>query len=250
MQRRSLVVLSAGYLVGCAGLVGLGDALDFVDGHHSWDGSASDVAESDVHHLPDANAESDAGANADEGGDATASADGDARADADADVNASEVDARLDAPTTISWSNGFETAADRRQWFITGNAGIDIGAGFAHSGSDNGWVNTAVAGWNAINTIQSTGPATQCQVSAWIAASNTLVPGRGFFAVWDVKTVNGVPPSLNQAQLAPGNNGGYIQYAFSFTPPADGQVVIDVGIWGINDQIQWVRVDDFTLTCT
>ena len=146
-----------------------------------------------------------------------------------------------------TWFNGFESAGDRAQWFPTPAeaAGFDTEGGMAHSGIANGWVRPSDPGWKALNTIQPTGNTRHCVLTAWIAASSTVIRGPSDFAVWTLD----VKEHLADYVVQPGNDGDYVPVTLCFDVPKEQQVLIDVGLWGADGWDQWIRVDDFSMTC-
>src|SRR5678816_52520 len=50
----------------------------------------------------------------------------------------------------LVWTNGFE-GLQANDWWFAGNANIDVNAGLARTGQNNGWAHNW-QGWNAVNT--------------------------------------------------------------------------------------------------
>jgi hypothetical protein len=53
--------------------------------------------------------------------------------------------------------------------------GVDVNAGKAHSGQDNGWVaTTSSTGWGAIKETVSVSPNTDYRMTVWIRDSDNI----------------------------------------------------------------------------
>lgn len=82
----------------------------------------------------------------------------------------------------IVLQDGFEDQTSRSisapwQSEGTGPKGIDLGLGFAFSGSNNAWIRTADPGWNAITQRISVGPLTTYAVTAVVRTSENVRDG-------------------------------------------------------------------------
>jgi hypothetical protein len=142
------------------------------------------------------------------------------------------------------WTHGFE--GGNQSWWFAGGAGIDVGKGLAHTGSNNGWVR-GTQGWNAVNADVSTYPGATCTASAWLRWSDSLTGGYMSIRSWH----EGLP-IINEIALdgpAPKNPGhaDYNWYSFKFQADAYGALFY-VGLWG-NGQDAWIQVDDVVVVC-
>lgn len=144
------------------------------------------------------------------------------------------------------WTNGFE-GREADAWWTAGNAGVDVGKGLAHRGSNNGWVRSTT-GWNAVNTWVSTNPGEECHVTAWIRSSASI-NGYGYVSIRSEKEGSRV---LNEEKILGVDipiplESGYRYYSFDFT--ADGsRVLFYAGLWG-NGQDAWLQIDDVVVGC-
>jgi hypothetical protein len=164
---------------------------------------------------------------------------------ADTEVSDSH-DARV--PQTIHQTWTFEDAPDSG-WFFGGNAGYDIGAGFAHTGQDNVWVNAITKGiWNSVNVSFDPGAAkwggkvTTCDISAWIQTSPDFVGG--IMDVWD--HWGGTQLAHEPLPTSPSWQEQFYHIDVSASSGAGALLVF--GFWGTGTD-QWLRVDDVSLTC-
>jgi hypothetical protein len=78
-------------------------------------------------------------------------------------------------------NGGFEAPAGGPSgWDFEGTAnhGVDSGLGFAHSGSNNGWIRTSGTGWSADTQQVAVTPGRTYTFDAWIRSSGSLTDGR------------------------------------------------------------------------
>ena len=61
-------------------------------------------------------------------------------------------------------------------WSFEGTAahGVDAGLGFAHSGTNNGWIRCTCTGWSALTQQVPVTPGTTYTFSAWVRSSPSL----------------------------------------------------------------------------
>jgi hypothetical protein len=136
-----------------------------------------------------------------------------------------------------------------RGWFFAGQAGFDLGRGFAHTGANNAWVR-GITGWHAINKFHPVFPHTNCVASAWLRLSENLTDG--YFSVRGAADLNGNGPILRETKLVgPGPvnpvHRGYNQYQLNFDSQNFSRVLLYVGLWGVG-QDAWIQVDDVEIT--
>lgn len=93
-------------------------------------------------------------------------------------TSAAELAARYQTQLT---NGGFEApAGGPLGWDFEGTAnhGVDSGLGFAHSGSNNGWIRTSGTGWSAYTQQVPVTPGRTYTFGAWIRSSPSLTDGR------------------------------------------------------------------------
>jgi hypothetical protein len=136
----------------------------------------------------------------------------------------------LQSSTSVAWPYGTEG---------TGYKGIDQGAGIAHTGLNDGWINTThVSEWNAITQVVTVTPGQSYTLSGWVQTSSPF--GAGFFGVRDA---NGTI----LAQTSFGAEGPYTPLTVSF---ASGTTTVKLfaGYWTPPTGVDtWMRVDDLSI---
>ncbi len=128
----------------------------------------------------------------------------------------------------------------RPPWSIEGPDahGIDRGLGYAHSGSNDAWINDASTNWDALTQTISVQPNTNYALSGWI--QNNFTNNVGYFGVRasDGTTV------LQQATF--GSLPSYGQLNAQFNSGSNTTVKVFVGFWG-QGATRWIRADDISL---
>jgi hypothetical protein len=136
---------------------------------------------------------------------------------------------------------GFEdqtTNSVSAPWRVTGTGGVDRGLGFAHSGSNNGWMrNTSSTSWNALTQIISVTPNTTYTLTGWLMGSSNVA--RGYFGA---RTTSGTV--FSEATF--GSLPSYTQKSVSFNSGSNTSVTVYAGFWGPGAD-SWIRVDDLSV---
>ena len=137
----------------------------------------------------------------------------------------------------LSLNGGFEAAA-ASPWQIEGFAGIDRGAGFAHSGQNNGWVRTN-GNWAGLSQAFTVAANTNYRVTAWLRTSANN--GAGYMGV------RGSAGLLTDRRFCSLSGPAFTQYSVTFNSGSNTSVVPYVGTWGVSGDT-WVQIDDVTIT--
>lgn len=126
-------------------------------------------------------------------------------------------------------------------WAVEGpdNHGIDRGAGFAHSGSNNAWIhNYSTANWNATTQWVSVKPNTNYTLTGWV--QNNFTTNLGYFGVR--KSDGSTVLQETSFSAAP----GYTQLTVTFNSGSNSTVKVYAGFWGQSVDY-WLRIDDVSL---
>jgi hypothetical protein len=161
------------------------------------------------------------------------------------DAGAMERQTTVTPGSNIVTDGGFETqtsiTATSSPWYSDGalSYGVDVAAGKAHSGSDNGWIaSTTATGWGALRQTVPVAAASTYRMTVYVKNSSNVNNA------WiSAKTTSGTV--LNQ--IGHGTSGsGYTRYIVSFTTGTNTSVVLYVGYWGPGSSA-YEQIDDVTL---
>jgi hypothetical protein len=140
---------------------------------------------------------------------------------------------------------GFETQTSitsaTSPWFSEGSLfyGVDVSAGNAHSGLDNGWVASGTStGWGAIKQTVAVAPNTDYRMTVWIRNSGNISAGYA-----GAKTTSWAV--LGEVRF--GTASAYTGYTINFNSGSNSSVVLHVGFWGPGSNA-WAQIDDVSLT--
>jgi len=142
--------------------------------------------------------------------------------------------------TNLIGDPGFENQSSSSvssPWTLLNNGGIDRNLGFAHSGTNNGWVRST-SGWNAIKQQVSVEPNASYTLKVWLRSSPNM--NNGYFGARGVNS----GPIINEIHLTSAM-GSYTQKTVTFDSGNRTSLDIYAGIWADGDT--WMRMDDFTL---
>ena len=141
---------------------------------------------------------------------------------------------------------GFEApSGGKPAWSFEGTAanGVDRGLGFAHSGSNNGWIRTSGTGWSALTQKVPVSPGAKYTFNSWINASAALPANAGRFGIRlgaDGTTVLG--------EQTFGAANGYVHHEVTVTiPPGVNEVTLYAGFTAPGTDT-WIQLDDFTVS--
>lgn len=127
-------------------------------------------------------------------------------------------------------------------WSFEGTAahGIDAGLGFAHSGTNNGWIRTSGTGWSALTQQVPVTPGRTYTFAAWVRSSPSLTDGR--FGV-RVGPLGSTP--LGEARF--GATPDYTQQQVTVTVPAGTNAVTVYMGFVAPGTDTYIQVDDIDL---
>ena len=134
---------------------------------------------------------------------------------------------------------GFESQTRTRvtsPWIQEGTAGIDVGTGFSHDGSNNAWAR-ARTGWNAVRQRVELAAGVTYTLRGFVRTSGNVRDG--YFGFRDSAQR---PVSETRFGALP----GYSELRVSFRPAVAGTYNIFTGFWAPN-QDAWIQMDDFRL---
>ncbi|MCG7417524.1 MULTISPECIES: choice-of-anchor Q domain-containing protein [Microbacterium] len=161
------------------------------------------------------------------------------------DMGAHELQA---SPSTLGidlvTDGGFETqtaiSAGTTPWWSQGGLtyGVDVNAGKAHSGLDNGWIATSGTGWGALRQTVAVSPNTTYRLIVWVRSSGN-VNNAWVGAKTTTETVIG---ELRHGQAAV----GYTRYVVSFNSGANTTIRLHAGLYGAGGGT-WEQIDDVWL---
>src|SRR5690606_3485096 len=117
--------------------------------------------------------------------------------------------------------------------------GIDVAAGKARSGSDNGWVaNGGGTEWAALKQTVTVQPSSTYRLTVWVRSSAGLDP-----AWLGVQSTGGSAIS----EIRHGSSvGSYSRYVLTFTTGSNTSVVVHSGYWAPGSAA-WQQIDDVAL---
>lgn len=137
-------------------------------------------------------------------------------------------------------------------WFFGGHAGTDYGAGFAHTGQNNLWINNWTKNlWNSVNVTFAPqsgswgGNTTTCDITAWVQTSPNF---DGSIAVWNLHNDGSLGGQLGGQRIFAHSSYTQIEMDAVDVTAATGTVLMDLGFWGTGTP-QWIRVDDVHVVC-
>ena len=135
---------------------------------------------------------------------------------------------------------GFEqqtTTTVSSPWLTEGpdSHGIDLSAGFSHSGNNDAWIRDSTSNWNAITQIISVQAHTNYTLTGWV--QNNFSSNIGYFGVRDSGGINVV------AQTTYSSAPGYQQLTVTFNSGSNTTMKVFGGFWGQKADY-WLRFDD------
>jgi hypothetical protein len=158
------------------------------------------------------------------------------------DIGAYEYQTPPAGGSNLASEPGFETqtsiTSSTSPWFSEGalSYGVDVNAGKAHSGSDNGWI-AGSSGWGALRQTISVASNTNYRMVAWVRSSSNVNDG------WiGVKTTSG--SVINEFRH--GQAGSYTRYIVSFNSGSNTSVRLNIGLYGAGSGT-WEQIDDVVL---
>lgn len=122
-------------------------------------------------------------------------------------------------------------------WVGEGRVGIDVGAGYSHSGRNNAWMRN-VSGWNGIRQRVRLQPNTQYVLTAYVRTSGNVTDG--YFGVRDAR-------QKVFTELKFGSLPRYTPLTLRFRTGNESVYNIFTGFWALG-QDSWVQVDDYRLS--
>lgn len=147
------------------------------------------------------------------------------------------------AATNLVQDGGFEqqqTGTVSAPWNVEGpgSQGIDLNAGFAHSGANNAWIRTSDKNWHSIIQAISVQPNTDYTLTGWI--HNNFGQNSGYFGV---RKADGTTVLQETSFTA---LPFYTQQIVNFNSGPNATVTIYVGFWGQGTDY-WTQLDDISL---
>lgn len=116
--------------------------------------------------------------------------------------------------------------------------GIDLGAGFAHSGNNNAWIRDSTTNWNAVTQQITVQPNTNYTLTGWI--KNNFSSNTGYFGVRQSDGVTVLKETPFTALPA------YTLQTVAFNSGANGTVKVYAGFPGQGTD-RWIQIDDVSL---
>ena len=138
---------------------------------------------------------------------------------------------------------GFEAPAGGPEaWGFEGTAnhGVDRGLGFAHSGTNNGWIRTSGTGWSALTQRVPVTPGGTYTVSTWVRSSPSLTDGRFGVRLGELGST-----ILGEARF--GATPDYTRQEVTVTVPAGVSAVTVYTGFVAPGTDTWIQVDDVTV---
>ena len=135
---------------------------------------------------------------------------------------------------------GFETqtaiGASTTPWWSEGSLsyGVDVNAGKAHSGQDDGWIATAGTGWGALKQTVAVTANTNYRLTVWVRTSSNV--NNAWLGA--KSTTSSVLGELRHGQAA-----GYTRYVVTFNSGSNTAINVHVGLWGAGTAT-WEQIDD------
>lgn len=127
-------------------------------------------------------------------------------------------------------------------WYSEGNAGIDAGSGFAHTGSNNAWAGGS-SGWNAVYQPVDVKPNTDYRLTGWVQTSYNNRDGR--FGV-RLPQLEGQGNGTIVSEAVYGNVPNYTKQTVTFNSGANSLVELFAGLQADGSDA-WIRLDDISL---
>ncbi len=159
------------------------------------------------------------------------------------DIGAYEYQTPPAGGSNIASDGGFETQTSittgTSPWWSEGSLsyGVDVNAGKARSGQDNGWIATSSTSWGAIRQTISVTPNTNYRLVVWVRSSSNLDAG------WiGAKTTAGAV----LGEIRQGQSGSYTRYIVSFNSGSNSSIRLHVGLYGAGAST-WEQIDDVVL---
>jgi hypothetical protein len=146
-------------------------------------------------------------------------------------------------PVDLVGDSGFEqqtSSTVSSPWAIEGpdGHGIDLSAGFSHSGNNNAWIRDSTTNWNAITQVISVQPNTNYTLTGWV--QNNFGSNIGYFGIRDSGGVNVVAQTTFSAAAS------YRLITVSFNSGSNTTMKVFGGFWGQSTDY-WVRLDDIAV---
>ena len=146
--------------------------------------------------------------------------------------------------TNLVSDGGFETqtaiSATTTPWWSDGGGltyGVDVNAGKAHSGLDNGWIATSGTAWGALRQTVPVTPNTTYRLTVWVRSS-TGVNNAWIGAKTTTDAVIG--------EIRHGRAADYTRYVVSFTTGSQTSIRLHAGLYGAGGGT-WEQIDDVWL---
>jgi hypothetical protein len=138
---------------------------------------------------------------------------------------------------------GFESpAGGPLGWDFEGpaNHGVDAGLGFAHTGSNNGWIRTSGTGWSAYTQQIPVTPGRTYTFDAWIRSSSGLTDGR-----FGVRLAGLGSPILAESRFGATSDYTHRQVTVR-VPPGVNHVTVYAGFVAPGSDT-YIQLDDITV---
>lgn len=146
--------------------------------------------------------------------------------------------------TNLVADGGFETqttiSATTTPWWSDGGGltyGVDVNAGKARSGLDNGWIATSGTGWGALRQTVPVTPNATYRLIVWVRSSDNVNNAW----VGAKTTTDAVIGELRHGQAT-----GYARYVVSFTNGSATSLRLHAGLYGAGGGT-WEQIDDVWL---
>lgn len=159
------------------------------------------------------------------------------------DIGAYEYQTPAAGGTNLVSDPGFETqttiTSSTSPWWSEGTLsyGVDVNAGKARSGQDNGWIATSGSSWGAVRQTISVTANTNYRLVVWVKSSSNLDAG------WiGARTTAGAL----LGELRHGQSGAYTRYIISFNSGSNTSVRLYTGLYGAGSST-WQMIDDVVL---
>jgi hypothetical protein len=147
-------------------------------------------------------------------------------------------------PTNLMADPGFEHQTDsffvQNPWSASGWTGIDIGLGYAHSGSNNAFVRNDT-GWNSVSQFVAVKPHTSYVYSVWVRASSNNTSG-----VIKVSSPGTFGPAVGLGTTTFGSLPNYTLKSVTFNSGNHTTVNVTQGLTANGDT--WAQFDDTILS--
>ncbi|RKR75874.1 choice-of-anchor Q domain-containing protein [Frondihabitans australicus] len=160
------------------------------------------------------------------------------------DIGAAEYQSNPTAGANVVSDGGFESqstiTATTTPWYSVGThaSGVDVNAGKAHTGLNDGWSSTTGTDWGALEQTVPVTANTTYRMTVWVKSS-----ANDDNAWIGADTTSGTV--LNQISHG-ASSTGYTRYLVSFTSGSNTSVVLHVGFYG-QGTTTFEEVDDVSL---